>query len=351
MSKPRVFISSTCYDLKSVRSELTEFLESYNLEVINSQLKNFGVTPQKHSHSACLDQVKNADYLFLIIGRRRGGTFIGSEKSITNEEYNLAIKIGIPIIIFADKGVYDAIPIYKKNPTSDFKSIVNDTRIFHFIDYINAGSEDNWIHVYDNVNDIKDILRSQFAYYLLLFSQGLRSSIKKEKTADSTKLVYVKYPSNIEKIIKKTDSQEEETAIRNGVRELHKIFVNILSSDGKDDNKREKLKTMWVIAKHGEFEQMGEYLLIDNNIFKDFAWSTSKGGRVLTQMKPFGIFAEYDEDISTDILYITLNFKNQNEECDICLALVEYVERLIKVHGNDDGYELFMKADMRLFMK
>jgi len=90
---------------------------------------------------------------------------------------------------------------------------------------------------------------------------------------------------------------------------------------------------------------------IDNNIFKDFAWSTSKGGRVLTQMKPFGIFAEYDEDISTDILYITLNFKNQNEECDICLALVEYVERLIKVHGNDDGYELFMKADMRLFMK
>ena len=100
MAKPRIFISSTCFDLNDVRSELTSFLGKYGFEVLNSQLKNFGVTPQKHSHTACLEQVHNADYCIVIIGRRRGGTFIASEKSITNEEYNLAVKRGIPIIIF-----------------------------------------------------------------------------------------------------------------------------------------------------------------------------------------------------------------------------------------------------------
>ena len=59
MSKPRIYISSTCFDLTDVRTELTSFLESYNFEVLNSQLPNFGVSPKKHSHTACLDQVEN----------------------------------------------------------------------------------------------------------------------------------------------------------------------------------------------------------------------------------------------------------------------------------------------------
>lgn len=160
MAKPRIFISSTCFDLNDIRSELTDFLESYQFEVINSQLPSFGVSPKDHSHTACLDQVHNADYLILIIGRRYGGTFIGSEKSITNEEYKLAVKRGIPIIVFVDRQVDNSILLYKKNATGDFSSIVDDTRIFHFIDYIKSASEDNWVHQYANINEIKNTLRA-----------------------------------------------------------------------------------------------------------------------------------------------------------------------------------------------
>ena len=81
------------YDLSLVRSELTSFLEDKGFHVINSENKSFGVTPGLHSHSACLAEVSTADYLLLLIGRRHGGTFIGSTSSITNEEYRAALKL------------------------------------------------------------------------------------------------------------------------------------------------------------------------------------------------------------------------------------------------------------------
>ena len=69
---------------------LTTFLEGHGFEVLNSQKGSFGVAAKKHSHEACLEEVPNADYLILVVGGRRGGNFIGSEASITNEEVRLA---------------------------------------------------------------------------------------------------------------------------------------------------------------------------------------------------------------------------------------------------------------------
>lgn len=349
MSKPRVFISSTCFDLKNVRSELTDFLKQYDFEVMNSQLKNFGVTPQRHSHTACLDQVNNADYLILIIGRRRGGTYIGSEKSITNEEYNLGVKKGIPIVIFVDREVETAIPLYKKNPTADFSGVVDDKRIFHFIEYIRSNSEDNWLHTYSNIKDIKDTLKAQFSYYLLLFSQGLVKSVQKEKKAESSKLAFVKFPSNLDKLKKKKLGQDAETSLKNGFKDLHKIISAILTSAGKDDNKIEKLKALWVIAKHGKVSWYGKALNIDNDLFKDYAWSTSRGNRVFKQMEPYGIIGRYEQDEDTGKITILLRFDNEDEDREIAYALSTFVEDLIKKYGADDGYELFKKADMRIY--
>ena len=37
MAKPRVFISSTCYDLKEIRSQIREFIFDYGYEPILSE--------------------------------------------------------------------------------------------------------------------------------------------------------------------------------------------------------------------------------------------------------------------------------------------------------------------------
>lgn len=350
MARPRIFISSTCYDLNDIRSELTDYLEKFNFEVLNSQLSNFGVVPGAHSHTACIEQVYNADFFIVIIGKRRGGTFIGSEKSITNEEYSLAVKRGIPVIVCVDKQVDNTLHLYKKNPTSDFSSIVDDNRIFHFVEYIKSSSSDNWVFPFDNIIDIKEIIKSQLSYYLLLFSQRLVKAILKEKTVDSSKLDFVKYPSNIDEISSKKFSQEEETSFRNGLKELHLYLTNILTSDGGNDNKLEKLKTLWVIAKYGELNWEANGLEIDNDVFKDYAWSTTKGKRVSNQIKPHGINYEYDIDEDEGKCTVRLNFKKETEDCQIAFALKTNVEDLINRFGNDDAFELFKKADFRIYM-
>lgn len=108
MSTPRTFVSSTCLDLKDARSSIEQHLIQLGHEPLLSDTLTFGVTPKKHSHQAFLDQVDNADYLILIVGGRRGGTYIGSERSITNEEYRRAMKRRIPVMIFVSEDVLTA---------------------------------------------------------------------------------------------------------------------------------------------------------------------------------------------------------------------------------------------------
>jgi Domain of unknown function (DUF4062) len=125
MSKPRTFLSSTCFDFADARSAIAEHLKLLGHEPIRSDTAEFGVSLGKHSHEACLDQVDNCDYLILLIGGRRGGTFVGSEKSITNEEYRRALKKRKPIITFVKRKVELARRMYKKNPKGDFTGVVD----------------------------------------------------------------------------------------------------------------------------------------------------------------------------------------------------------------------------------
>jgi hypothetical protein len=88
-------------------------------------------------------------------------------------------------------------------------------------------------------------------------------------------------------------------------------------------------------------------LLIDNDVFKQFAWSTNRGQRVFNQMKTFGIKGEYDSDEPS--LSIYLSFNKENEDSSLSWALEEYVQALMDKHGEDDGLEIFCQADMHIF--
>ncbi len=345
MAKPRIFLSSTCYDLSIIRDELTRFLEERGFEVINSEKSSFGVTPGLHSHSACLEAVNEADYLLLIIGRRRGGTYIGSEKSITNEEYNRAVSLGIPCIVCVLREVFDYIKTYKKNPGADHSHIVDDVRIFHFIEYIASGHSDNWIHKFETIDDLKKILTAQFAHYLYLFSRSLRPN-KKEK--ESKEKIYItEFPTNLNKLLEKNLSQEEETVLRNGLYKLHQIIVKILKADIKKDAKLEKLKCLWIFGRYGELIPNWSSCLLSMNMdnFKQYAWSYHRAKRVFNQFKEFGVNGWIDEDGEN----IYIKFDEENEDNGIAWALKDYVDTLLSQHDEENAYKLFCAADMRCY--
>lgn len=247
MSKPRTFISSTCFDLADARAALSKYLDELGHEVLASDASTFPVTPGEHSHVACLDQVDNADFLILVVGGRAGGTFVGSEKTITNEEYRRALKRKIPVFIFVKRDVEAASRLFHKNPDGDFKTVVDDTKIFDFIDSIRTRSEDNWIRTFDNVNDIIGGLRAQFAHLHFLFSQSHVKARQPGKAKAPTEEI-PPFPSEFSGLLADSDDEVQRTSLIKGLRYLHNVIKKMYEQ--KVSGIDEKIKTLEFPIRH-----------------------------------------------------------------------------------------------------
>ena len=70
MARPRVFISSTYYDLKHLRSSLDNFVESLGFDAILSEKGKIAYTPDLPLDESCYREVGTADIFVLIIGGR-----------------------------------------------------------------------------------------------------------------------------------------------------------------------------------------------------------------------------------------------------------------------------------------
>lgn len=171
MNKIQVFISSTCYDLSQIRKDLKEGIEKMGHQPILSEDKNFPVNPAMNTFENCIEAVRsNADIFVLIIGDHYGYT-LDSGKSITNTEFLTAVEKGIPIYTFTLKIIINVLPVWKKNKTADFSSVVNDNKVFEFVQDVRERSG-IWNFEFESAQDIIEILKSQWSF---LFKQALMS--------------------------------------------------------------------------------------------------------------------------------------------------------------------------------
>lgn len=340
MAKPRTFVSSTCLDLKDARAALSAHLKSLGHEPLLSDTLTFGVTPGKHSHKACFDQVDNSDYFVLLVGARRGGTYVGSEKSITNEEYRRAVKRNIPVMIFVSESVETAARIYRKNPKADLSEFVDDNRIFDFVDLIRGQSEDNWIRTYKDVEDVKKAITAQLAYICLLYSQERRKP--NTSKAEVEELIVRALPKHFQ--LPKGIEQAGEAALVAGLKNLHKVIQKIqnASVSGKD----EKLKVIWILGRYGTTgKRLHGPLRINLDRFKQYAFGVHKAQRVFQQLSDFGITATLiglDPDEQEE-QRIEMTFEDGAETK---IALQHYIQALLARHDEHDALYLFKRADM-----
>lgn len=217
MASLKVFVSSTCYDLGIVRSQLRSFLVNLGHDPVMSEYNDVLFDPRSHTHESCAQEIKNADVVILIIGSRFGGTAIPKvisaldfeslkgqsratkiienpdKMSITQIEILNAIESNVPIFTFIDSRVaYDHL-FYEKNKNKgfleslDFPSIEKKesaTYIFEFINYLRLRSKNNSISEFSKLSDIEDFIKKQWSSLLqrLLFEQ--RNKIVEEKRLD-----------------------------------------------------------------------------------------------------------------------------------------------------------------------
>lgn len=164
---PTVFLSSTCYDLRQIRTDLKDFFEKdLGFDILVSEFNSFPIIPNTNTIDSCTQAVKEyADVLILIVGGRYG-YITESGKSITNLEYITAKEKHIPIYVFIDKSVMNMINLWKDNPNMDFNSVVDSTKVFEFIDTL-RNKENIWVYGFEHAQDIISTLRKQLAHLFL----------------------------------------------------------------------------------------------------------------------------------------------------------------------------------------
>ncbi len=116
MAFPRVFVSSTCYDLGEIRDGLVSFITSYSYEPVLSERGDIFYHPDFHTHESCIQEIDNCQLFILIIGGRFGGHYIiDRKKSMVNAEYEAARHCAIPVFSFIKREVLEDLRLYEKN--------------------------------------------------------------------------------------------------------------------------------------------------------------------------------------------------------------------------------------------
>ncbi len=203
MPKTRIFISSTCYDLSQIRQDLKESLLAIGHEPIMSENKDFPVNPMASTQESCIEAVKQeADVFVLIIGNRYGYK-VESGQSITNLEFLTAVQKGIPIYTFSLKSMIHVLPLWKKNPTSDFTEYVDDTKVFEFIEQVRS-NKGLWNFEFETAQDIIEILKPQLS---ILLNGSLSDCLKLNTSLDKELQDHLSGKA-LELLLKKPESYE-----------------------------------------------------------------------------------------------------------------------------------------------
>src|SRR6218665_2818482 len=121
MAKPRIFISSTFYDLRQVRADLDFFIEQLGYEPVRNEEGDIPYGKDEGLEEYCYKEISNIDILVCIIGGRYGSESKKGKVSITQMELKTAISENKQVYIFIEKNVLAEYETYLINKASDIK--------------------------------------------------------------------------------------------------------------------------------------------------------------------------------------------------------------------------------------
>ncbi len=196
--KPRIFVSSTFYDLKYIREDLANFIKAHDFEPILFEDGDIGYNPFMPLDDSCYKAMESADMALLIIGGNYGSAATGEVvdefnefMSITRKEFQKGVERGIPFYVFIDQNVYAEYGIYELNAKEidagtcslKFKTTKN-INVFRFIREIQLIKQIA-ITEFDKVAVIKDFLSKQWSDMFKKYLSTIKEQKEIEQLQDS----------------------------------------------------------------------------------------------------------------------------------------------------------------------
>ena len=209
---PTIFISSSYFNLKTGRNEISKFCENMGYDSMLSEKIDIAHASDLLLDESCCNSVQlHADMLVLIIGGRYNlptsefrdkvklKEFHERYESITLKEYKCAQEKQIPIYIFINRDVMTEYKTYSKQKELNFVTkdtpyaIVESVNVFLFIDKILSQTINNQYQLFNNYTDIENWLRVQWAE---TFKEFLTSKRDKRISKEDEKLYNYKTYDN-----------------------------------------------------------------------------------------------------------------------------------------------------------
>ena len=224
MAKPRVFVSSTFYDLRQVREDLDRFISALGYEAVLHEAGAIPYGKDSAREGYIHREIEMCDILVCVIGGRYGTEsqeHPGS--SITQQELKAAIENEVQVFIFIEQAVYSEYGTYsvnKQNPDIKYR-FVDDIRIYEFIDSIHNLPRNNPITPFQTAHDIVEFLRSQWSGLFQRFLQDQRR-FQEIKTLENMKQV----SGTLEQLVRFLTEERKGTddAIQQIILANHPVF-------------------------------------------------------------------------------------------------------------------------------
>lgn len=164
MAKPRIFLSSTFYDLRQVRTDIDLFIETLGYEPVSNEEGDIPYGKEEALEEYCYKEIKSVDILVSVIGGRFGSESKRNNSSISQIELRTAIKENKQIYIFIEKNVLSEYETYLINKDKDIAyRYVDDKRVYSFIEEVKALSANNNIKGFETASEITKYLKDQLA--------------------------------------------------------------------------------------------------------------------------------------------------------------------------------------------
>ncbi len=333
--RPRVFVSSTYYDLRYIRENIEKLLESMGFDSVLFESGDITFEHDKPLDISCYREIANSNMMILIVGGRYG-TEASSLKnddyihryekyyiSITKKEFYTAREKGIPVLVFVEDSVLKEYETFKLNKEIVYKSeksnstekirftSVDSVNVFEFIGDLYATGLP--VYGFSKYEDIEHQFKAQISGLLYLYLENL---VKKknnrviEESVDNVKNLVERIEAMLQKVGEKVLENDPEVLAMIKKKQTQSIVdfcikqmaKNILIIEGDDDN-----GLVW--------EKLSEYLLKDYLFNEDWLHLIEKGSKA-------------------EIFYKKKDFRG-NVKRDIDRLLGEYKMKLAEINFHE----------------